>query len=68
MADILDDLDVAILRTLDEMRSQHMPNPIKATAEALGLTQGRVRHRLFRAQRRVEGLVRFACVASSPAN
>lgn len=68
MSPILDDMDVQILRTLDEMRSQHMPNPIKATAEALGLTQGRVRHRLFRAQRRMEGLVRFVCVATSPAN
>ncbi len=56
---IIEDIDVQIIRTLDDMRSRHMPHPIRATAEALGLTQGRVRHRLFRAQNRLDGLVRY---------
>ena len=59
-SEILDDLDVSILRTLDTMRSRGERWPIRATAEALGLTQGRVRHRLFRAVHRLKGLSRFA--------
>jgi DNA-binding Lrp family transcriptional regulator len=58
-SDIIDDMDVQILRTLDEMRSRNEPYPIKAAAAALGLTQGRVRHRLFRAMHRLDGLSRF---------
>jgi DNA-binding Lrp family transcriptional regulator len=53
---MIQDLDVHILRTLDAMRNA--PDPIKATAEALGLTQGRIRHRLFLARTRVEDLIR----------
>jgi hypothetical protein len=63
---ILEDQDIQIIRTLDDMRNRGTLYPVKATAEALGITQGRVRHCLFRAARLLDGLSRFVEAPERP--